>query len=740
MNPATLAHRHPTLFAIGVAVVMIAQQVAGKAARDALFLSHFDVTQLPKAVIAGALVSLLGVLAMTHLLTRFGPGRAVPSVFALSAALFMIERALLDRAPGFTAGMLYLHMTGFGVVVISGFWSLVNERFDPHAAKPRIARIAAGAALGGVLGGLLAHVVAGALGFPSMLVLLAALNAVCAVVMLPLGDALRRDPRAGDGAQVRSGFAMITGNPYLRGMAGLLTLMAVTAALLDFAFKAQAASHFESREDLVGFFAGFYAIAGVLGFLLQSALGPRVLERFGIGPALAALPVVLVAGSLVGSLSVTLATTAVLRGAHAVLGHSLFRSAFELLYAPLPAHSKRPTKTLIDVAADRVGDILGGGLVLALLAVAPGMTGAVPVLLSALAAAAAVALVARLSRGYVEQLARTLRGGVTLPEDEVIDATTRRVLAEVSPAADRKRVLERVHAMRRDREGRRAVLPDAIYGGRPDAPEAAPDRHAPLAEPGAPASPPMPAPTRLASLTADLTSGDPVRVRAALLGDFMDIRLAPHLVTLLDHPELAGDAHMELRWLVPRIIGQLTDALLDPDQPLTIRQRIPAVMEICHNPRVIDGLLAGLGDGEFSVRYASARALARMRSRDPALRLPTPAVYAAVRQEVNVDREIWRTRTLGDDDGGLDATAPGDGATLSLDHVFTLLGLVLDRDALKLALQALSSDNRNLRGTALEYLDNVLPEDLRRRLWRHLGLGLPGRRQQAAGPVTGGTP
>ena len=53
---------------------------------------------------------------------------------------------------------------------------------------------------------------------------------------------------------------------------------------------------------------------------------------------------------------------------------------------------------------------------------------------------------------------------------------------------------------------------------------------------------------------------------------------------------------------------------------------------------------------------------------------------------------------------------------------------MLDRDALQLALQALSSQNRNLRGTALEYLDNVLPDDMRRKLWRHLGLAMPSAR------------
>ena len=723
MKLSNVIQRYPTEFALAAATVMIAQQVAGKAARDALFLSHFNVVELPKVMIAAALISLLGVLTMSHLLTRFGPGRAVPAAFCASAALFAVERLLLSDFPGLTASVLYLHMTGFGAIVISGFWSLINERFDPHTAKPRIARIAAGAALGGLLGGVLARFVAEDLGFPSMLVLLCALNLVCALIIAALGSAQRTAAHAHEG-EVGSGLAIIRGTPYLRSMASLLTAIAVTAALLDYAFKAQAAAHFAGREELVMFFATFYAIAGLFSFLLQFILGPRVLERFGIGPVLAVLPVVIAIGGVLGSFIVTLGTTALLRGAHVVLGNSLFRSAFEVLYAPVPAHAKRPTKTIIDVAADRVGDIIGGGIVLLLLAVAPGLPNAVVVLLGAIVAVIALLLVARLNRGYVEQLAGNLRSGsMSLADGDVLDATTRRILAETSGSAERESVLARIKQLKRDRASTREPLPESIYGG---------DGHCDLVDNSLPAPSSAQAAAagqRLAQATADLCSGDAARIRQVLVGDFMDVRLVPHLVVLLDHPQLGEDTRMELRWLVPRVIGQLTDALLDPDQALTVRQRIPAVMEICHNPRVIEGLLHGVADEDFSVRYASARALARMRSRDSSMTLDTESVYAAVRREVGVDGNIWQGRSLGAD-GGFDnaeSTLGDGGSTLSLDHVFTLLGLVLERDALQLALQALSSGDRHLRGTALEYLDNVLPEDLRRALWMHLGLSAPTR-------------
>ena len=181
---------------------------------------------------------------------------------------------------------------------------------------------------------------------------------------------------------------------------------------------------------------------------------------------------------------------------------------------------------------------------------------------------------------------------------------------------------------------------------------------------------------------------------------------------------------------MPRVIGQLTDALLDPDQPLLVRQRLPGVLEVCHNPRAINALLVGLNDSEFNVRYACARTLARMQTRSSSLEIASNAVLEAVRVEVDVAPEVWSSRVL-----TIDTTLPVDVSrdtdigiekvNRSLEHVFTVLSLSLDAEALRLALQAIHSEDRNLRGTALEYLENVLPDDIREALWRHIGVARP---------------
>jgi hypothetical protein len=53
----------------------------------------------------------------------------------------------------------------------------------------------------------------------------------------------------------------------------------------------------------------------------------------------------------------------------------------------------------------------------------------------------------------------------------------------------------------------------------------------------------------------------------------------------------------------------------------------------------------------------------------------------------------------------------------SVEHVLRLLGLVFDREAFRLSRAALSSSDPKLHGTALEYLDNVLPTALKTALF-----------------------
>ncbi|HEY5940169.1 MAG TPA: hypothetical protein VIT87_05065, partial [Gemmatimonadales bacterium] len=117
--------------ATAAGTVMIAFQIAGKATRDALFLSSFGVDALPAMVIAAAVVSAVVSVVLARVMARSRPSRLIPRLFGLSAVLLLAEWALVVQARRPAAAILYLHFTALGALLVSGFWAIVTERFDP---------------------------------------------------------------------------------------------------------------------------------------------------------------------------------------------------------------------------------------------------------------------------------------------------------------------------------------------------------------------------------------------------------------------------------------------------------------------------------------------------------------------------------------------------------------------------------------------------------------------------------
>ncbi|HYJ33041.1 MAG TPA: hypothetical protein VE326_07450, partial [Candidatus Binatia bacterium] len=231
-----------------------------------------------------------------------------------------------------------------------------------------------------------------------------------------------------------------------------------------------------------------------------------------------------------------------------------------------------------------------------------------------------------------------------------------------------------------------------------------------------------------------LRSRDPETVRRALGEAPLSDSLLPQAVSLLAWDPVAQDAIAALRRAGSGAIDALVEPILDPDSDFTIRRRVPLVLGTVADTRSVQALLLSMTDRRFEVRYRSGRALAHLLALDPALSVPAEIVYGAVRREVEVSAAAWESRGLLDrsDD---EAWSPvmdelvRDRADRSLEHVFTLFALVLPRKPLRIAFRALHTGDPLLRGTALEYLETVLPADIRKPLWPFLE---PDRTRRAA--------
>ena len=112
-----------------------AQFIAGKAARDAIYLANLDITTLPFMVMATSAFSIVLVILSSKLLRRISPVTFVPLLFTATAALFLAAWWLLGALPKLGAPFVYLQVSGIGPMLGSGFWLIATERFDPRTRQ-----------------------------------------------------------------------------------------------------------------------------------------------------------------------------------------------------------------------------------------------------------------------------------------------------------------------------------------------------------------------------------------------------------------------------------------------------------------------------------------------------------------------------------------------------------------------------------------------------------------------------
>ncbi|HEY4363995.1 MAG TPA: hypothetical protein VGN17_23700 [Bryobacteraceae bacterium] len=659
------------LQAFFIATVMMAWQVATKTTRDSLFLSAYDpVTALPPMMVAASLASILMAVVNAKLLHRYGPSRVIPFGFLLGAALHGVEYVLLAAYPGPVAIAVYIHVVALGSVLLSGFWALANERFDPREARKRFGQIAAFGTVGVLAGGIVTGAVSKLVSIPSLLPMLAGLQIVCALALFAFAASSKTAHKHEDSPSLPD---MISGAPYLVGLASFVLLAAMSASTLDYLFKASAKMNFARGAPLTGFLALFNTVTAVLTFGVQVGGSKMWLKRFGPGKTVATLPVAVTGATLAAMFAPGLIALTVSRAIELLLRGSLYRSGYELFYTPMPPAEKRSIKGVIDIGAERLGDGLAGAAI-RLLVMIPGSSSVI-LGFTAILSAVGAWLAFRLDHAYVKVLEKGLANhSIAISPDQVEDSVTQSVVLRTLSAV------------------------------RPAAPQQA----------SMTAAPPVlndPALRRL----AELRSGDPARITAALRhAETLEPVVVPQVIELLDRDDVAQSAYLALTKSGDRIAGQLVDALQNTATPYNIRKRLPKVLASCQSRVAWDGLMAHLTDDRFDVRGRCAKALERILAKKPEFRPHADAIFEVVQQELATTQKITHSR--GPDSGIRMDEALKDRAAKSISHIFTLLGLVLPPQPVRLAFRALRAEDGKLHGVALEYLDSVLPRALREQL------------------------
>ncbi len=350
--------------------------ITGRVARDALFLARFQAVQLPYADIASAI--LVGIVVVGYV--RLGRRTSLRNLLVGSQFFFATNCALFWALshyyhPAWLYPAFYIWVGIFGVLAPTQVWTLANYLLTTREAKRIFGMVGGGAILGAIFAGFFSKTIAEVFGTESLLLGMTLLLLICAALMATAwqswksrvadhGETAASGDKGPGQRDLQSSMRLVLSSSYLRPIAAVIGLAAFVTTLTGWQFKAVAKQFLVNKDALAILFGNFYFYAGILGLLIQLLLTSRLLRRFGIGTMLFVLPISVMLGSAGLLMWGTLLSAILLKGSDQVLRYSLDKSAFELLYLPLPHRLKLRAKWFIDTVIVRLGDGLAGVTVL----------------------------------------------------------------------------------------------------------------------------------------------------------------------------------------------------------------------------------------------------------------------------------------------------------------------------------------------------------------------------------------
>lgn len=346
-----------------------------KALRYADLLQKMGPQGLPLAYLSAAIVTGLVVWLHSKMRVRFSARVLMTSSLVFFVISGLLIHLLLQTDFGAMSSFLsYVYWVWANVlitVLLTQFWLIVIEVFNPREAKRLIGFCGSGGILGGVLGGLLAGLLTKSNLSNLLLPLACGLLLVCIFFIRAIFILCQRQSSftkqveekkdLGDSQKFgfRDSFNAVRKNKYLVFIAVAIIIPVIVSTFIDFHFSTVVNGIYFTKESKQAFFGLFYAGLTSFAFLLNILLTYRLFKNFRVRFTLMLTPVALFVASLIVIFApFTLLPAIVIRGSDESLGFSLQQSVKELLYIPVSTELKFKAKPFIDMFVNRFAKVL----------------------------------------------------------------------------------------------------------------------------------------------------------------------------------------------------------------------------------------------------------------------------------------------------------------------------------------------------------------------------------------------
>ncbi len=192
--------------------------------------------------------------------------------------------------------------------------------------------------------------------------------------------------------------------------------------------------------------------------------------------------------------------------------------------------------------------------------------------------------------------------------------------------------------------------------------------------------------------------------------------LVHRLVDRIAEPWLTDDVVTALGQLGDRVVGTLRDYLVDRDTPDAIRRELPGALQAIGTPAAQVVLVESLLDADTVVRLRVVTALNKLLQQHPDRTVDRGIVETALAAEITGHYRSYQV--LGTMGGSLDGAEPvlqalRDSLSQESERIFRLMKVLYPDHDLHSAFVGVQSTDRGVHDNALEFLENVLPPQVR---------------------------
>jgi ATP:ADP antiporter, AAA family len=383
MVPATPQERAAALWSFAYFFVLLAANYVLRPLRDQMGIAG-GVRNLPWLFTATFLVLLLAQPLYGALVARWSRARFIPFVYHFFAANLAVFWLLLtfDVAPVEVARAFFVWVSVFNLFAVAVFWSFMADVFTSEQGGRLFGFIGAGGTAGSLLGPILTIGLSAPLGPVNLLIAAAVLLelAVFCVSRLErdaatMSKEMQRAPTEPDpkGAEARpasieiggtayAGLTELLRSPYLAGIALWVSLLSLTATFLYLQQANIVADTVHDRAAQTRLFASIDLAVGLITLAVQVLVTARLIKRFGVAVAAAALPAVFVIGFGWLALAPALAAVVAVQVIQRSMNFAISNPARHILFTVVAREEKYKAKNMIDVVVYRGSDALWGAV------------------------------------------------------------------------------------------------------------------------------------------------------------------------------------------------------------------------------------------------------------------------------------------------------------------------------------------------------------------------------------------